>query len=103
MGLLSGVLLLPLAPVRGVGWVAERLLDAADRELCDPAVLRARLAALNNAYEGGEMDEDEFEREEERLLDLLEHQTPAVVPRTVAATDGIAEARAGSTLGSNHE
>jgi hypothetical protein len=72
MGLLSGVLLLPLAPVRGVAWVAERLGDAADRELRDPAVVRARLRALNDALEEGEIGTERFEREEERLLDLLE-------------------------------
>ncbi|WP_051941286.1 gas vesicle protein GvpG [Phaeacidiphilus oryzae] len=72
MGLLSGVLLLPLAPVRGVAWVAERLGDAADRELRDPAVVRARLRALNDALEAGEIGTERFEREEERLLDLLE-------------------------------
>jgi hypothetical protein len=77
MGLLSGVLLLPLVPVRGVEWVADRLLDAAESELYDPGVLRARLGALNRAYEAGELGEEEFEREEERLLDLLERPGPA--------------------------
>lgn len=79
MGLLSGVLFLPLAPVRGVGWVAERLLDAAERELCDPAAVRARLGELNRAYEEGEIGTADFEREEERLLDLLEPRPPAAV------------------------
>ncbi|MCT2594758.1 gas vesicle protein GvpG [Streptomyces sp. N2-109] len=81
MGLFSGVLLLPLTPVRGVGWVADRLLEAADRELYDPAVLRAQLGELNRAYEEGELDEDEFEQEENRLLDLLEQRAPTVVTR----------------------
>ncbi|WBB62515.1 gas vesicle protein GvpG [Streptomyces sp. WMMC500] len=72
MGLLSGVLLLPLTPVRGVEWVADRLLDVAERELYDPGTLRVQLGELNRAYEAGELDEEEFEREEERLLDLLE-------------------------------
>jgi hypothetical protein len=72
MGLFTGLLLLPLAPVRGVGWLSNVLLDAADRELYDPAVIRARLAALNRAYDDGEIDDDSFEREEDRLLDLLE-------------------------------
>jgi hypothetical protein len=86
MGLLSGVLLLPLAPLRGVEWVAGQLLDAAERDMCDPAALRARLAALNSAYEAGEIDEDAFEREEERLLDLLEQRTPTVVTRARSGT-----------------
>lgn len=81
MGLLSGMLLLPLAPVRGVEWVANRLLDVADRELYDPDTLRAQLAELNRAYEAGELGEEEFEREEERLLDLLE-QSGTTLPVT---------------------
>lgn len=74
MGLLSGVLLLPLAPVRGVEWVAGRLLEAAENELHDPAVLRTRLRVLNEALESGELGLEEFEHEEERLLDLLEQR-----------------------------
>ncbi|WP_326799904.1 gas vesicle protein GvpG [Streptomyces sp. NBC_01808] len=72
MGLLSGLMLLPLVPVRGVEWVAGRLLDAAEQELYDPATLRVQLGELNRAYEAGELGEEEFEREEERILDLLE-------------------------------
>jgi len=83
MGLLSGVLLLPLAPVRGVEWVAGRLMDAADEELHDPAVLRARLRALNQALESGELSLEEFEREEERLLDLLERRGGQAASGTV--------------------
>ncbi|MFJ6700097.1 gas vesicle protein GvpG [Streptomyces sp. NPDC091272] len=75
MGLISGILLLPLAPVRGVGWVADRLIEAADAELHDPDVVRARLAALNEALDLGEIDLDQFEREEEKLLDLLERRS----------------------------
>ncbi|GAA2450345.1 gas vesicle protein GvpG [Streptomyces macrosporus] len=74
MGLFTEILLLPLAPVRGVVWLADRVADVAERELCDPAALRLRLAELNEALEAGEIDEEEFEREEERLLDLLEQR-----------------------------
>ncbi|MFJ4713900.1 gas vesicle protein GvpG [Streptomyces sp. NPDC088785] len=78
MGLISGLLLLPLAPVRGVGWVADRLIDAAERELYDPDVLRARLSALNDALDHGDIDLARFEREEEHLLDLLERRPPSL-------------------------
>ena len=72
MGLIKGLLLLPLAPVQGVSWVADVILDAAERELYDPAVVHARLASLNRAFDDGEIDAETFEREEERLLDLLD-------------------------------
>ncbi|WP_336051845.1 gas vesicle protein GvpG [Streptomyces sp. CA2R101] len=71
MGLISGVLTLPLAPVRGVVWVADQLARAADRELHDPSVIRARLVALNHEFEAGHLGKEAFEREEEQLLDLL--------------------------------
>ncbi len=71
MGLITGLLTLPLAPVRGVVWVAEKLNDAGERELHDPAVLRAQLAVLNEELESGDISLEEFEREEERLLDRL--------------------------------
>lgn len=76
MGLLSGVLLLPLAPVRGVVWISDRLIDAAEAELYDPGVVRAQLAELNRALDDGEIDLARFEREEERLLDILDRKSP---------------------------
>ncbi|MGW7274370.1 gas vesicle protein GvpG [Streptomyces sp. Je 1-332] len=74
MGLISGILLLPLAPIRGVGWIADRLIEAAEDELYSPDAVRARLAALNEALDQGDIDLDQFEREEEHLLDLLERR-----------------------------
>jgi gas vesicle protein GvpG len=86
VGLISGVLLLPLAPVRGVEWVAGRLLDAAEQEWSDPSAVRARLAALNRALEEGTVSEEDFEREEERLLDLVEQEHPLGASRDVRGT-----------------
>ncbi|MGC9379829.1 gas vesicle protein GvpG [Streptomyces sp. MH13] len=73
MGILSGLLLLPLAPVRGTAWVADHLLQEARRQTRGPRAVQARLAALNRALDEGAIDEAAFEREEERLLTLLEH------------------------------
>ncbi|GAA2354741.1 gas vesicle protein GvpG [Streptomyces cuspidosporus] len=81
MGLLSGLVLLPMAPVRGVIWIADCLVDAAEHELHDPAVLRARLAELNEDLEAGAIGPEEFEREEDRLLDLLERSVPSLPVR----------------------
>ncbi|MEV7797018.1 gas vesicle protein GvpG [Streptomyces sp. NPDC087512] len=72
MGIVSGLLLLPLAPVRGTAWIADHLLHEARRRLHDPRAVHARLAALNRALDEGAIDEAAFEREEERLLALLE-------------------------------
>ncbi|MFF7867846.1 gas vesicle protein GvpG [Streptomyces qaidamensis] len=72
MGLVSGLLLLPLAPVRGTLWVADHLLREAERQSGDPRAVQARLAALNRALEEGAIDEAAFEEEEERLLARLD-------------------------------
>jgi hypothetical protein len=77
MGLVKGLLLLPFAPVQGVSWVADVILDAAERELYDPAVIHAQLGALNRAFDEGEIDAECFESEEERLLDLLDQRVGA--------------------------
>ncbi len=69
---MTGLLLLPLAPVRGTLWVADHLLQEAERQAGDPRAVQARLAALNRALEEGAIDEAAFEAEEERLLARLD-------------------------------
>jgi hypothetical protein len=72
MGLVGEVLLLPLAPVRGSAWVLRRVVEQAEREFYDPAVIQRELAALEGRLEAGEIDEAEFDRLEDALLDRLE-------------------------------
>ncbi|MFI9154429.1 gas vesicle protein GvpG [Streptomyces sp. NPDC053367] len=72
MGLISEVLLLPFAPVRGSAWVIEQVLHEAERLYYDPAAVRAELARLEEQLEAGEIDEEEFDRREDELLDRLE-------------------------------
>lgn len=86
MGLLTELCLLPLAPVRGVVWIADRMADAAEEELRAPAAVRMRLAALNDRLEAGDISMPEFEREEERLLDLLEPSVPPAPGGRAGAT-----------------
>jgi hypothetical protein len=69
---MTGLLLLPFAPVRGTLWVADHLLQEARRQARDPRLVQARLAALNQALDAGTIDEETFEKEEERLLALLD-------------------------------
>jgi Gas vesicle protein G len=71
MGLLTGLLTLPLAPVRGTIWVAERLLEEAERELDDPAAIEQQLLDAEEQHERGEISADEFERIEDELLRRL--------------------------------
>jgi hypothetical protein len=72
MGLFTGLLTLPLAPVRGVVWVSERLLEEAERELYDENRILAELAALEAAHDAGEASDQELEEGVEALLARLE-------------------------------
>ncbi|MET9458181.1 gas vesicle protein GvpG [Streptomyces canus] len=72
MGLIGEVLLLPFAPVRGSGWVIKQVLNEAERLYYDPATVRAELAQLEERLEAGELDEEEFDRQEDVLLERLE-------------------------------
>jgi hypothetical protein len=73
MGMLSGLLTLPLAPVRGVVWVAEQVAEEAERRLYDEDVIRGELLQLEIDSEEGRLTEDERERLEDELLARLAH------------------------------
>jgi hypothetical protein len=72
MGLITGILTLPLAPVRGVAWIGERLLEQAEAELYDENRIMRELIELEAAKDGGEVDEEEFGRQVDELLERLE-------------------------------
>jgi hypothetical protein len=71
MGLLTGLLTLPLAPVRSVAWLAERILEQAEQEMYDPVAVRRRLAEVEAAREAGELSEEEATALENELLDRM--------------------------------
>lgn len=68
MGLLTGLLTLPLAPVRSVAWLAERILEQAERQLYDPAVIRRQIAEIEAEVRAGRLPEDEAAELENELL-----------------------------------
>jgi hypothetical protein len=69
VGLITGLLTLPLAPVRGVAWIGEQIAEEADRQLDPDVRVRRELARLELAHELGELSDEEFERREEAILD----------------------------------
>lgn len=71
MGLLMGLITLPLAPVRGTMWVAERLLEEAERELDDPQNITAQLDDIERRFERGEISAEEYELLEDALMRRL--------------------------------
>lgn len=72
MGLFTGLLTLPLAPLRGTAWVIEQVVVQAEREAYDPEPVRRELAALERDLVDGRIGEAEFEEREDQLLDRLE-------------------------------
>jgi ribosome assembly protein YihI (activator of Der GTPase) len=72
VGLITGLLTLPLAPVRGVAWVAEKVAEQAELELYDENRIMAELAELERAKDAGEVDEEQFNRYVDELLERLE-------------------------------
>jgi len=72
MGLIAGLITLPLAPVRGVAWIGEQIADEADRQLDPDARIRRELGRLQVEHELGELTDEEFERREDELLEQLE-------------------------------
>lgn len=71
MGLIVGLLTLPLAPVRGTVWLAERIQEQAERELYDESAIRAGLLEIEEARAAGEADERELDEIEDALIERL--------------------------------
>jgi hypothetical protein len=68
MGLFTGLLTLPLAPVRGVTWLAERILEQAEQQMYDPVAIRRQLAKVEAACAAGQLSEEEATALENELL-----------------------------------
>lgn len=71
MGLFTGLLTLPLAPVRGVVWIAEKVTDELQRELYDEDNIRREMLQLELDYEDGMIGEEERQMKEQELLERL--------------------------------
>lgn len=72
MGLFTGLLLLPLAPLRGTIWIAEKLAAYAEQELGEEQSIRRLQLEAEAALEAGELSEAEYDAIEDELLDRLE-------------------------------
>jgi hypothetical protein len=71
VGLITGLITLPLAPVRGTVWIAERILEQAERELYDERAIRSQLMEIEAACEDGRLTEEEAARAEDVLVERL--------------------------------
>lgn len=71
MGLIRALVSLPLAPVRGVVWIAEKVREEAEREYYDPGTIRRQLDEVAAAREQGVIDDAEADALEEALVARL--------------------------------
>ncbi len=71
MGLLTGILTAPLAPLRGVVWVAEQVKQQAQRQHFDPLVIQREIAEVDDAYADGQISEAQRDDLQDQLLQRL--------------------------------
>ncbi|MFG2041821.1 gas vesicle protein GvpG [Dactylosporangium sp. NPDC048998] len=87
MGLVSGILTLPFAPVRGVVWLGNVLREQAEHQLYDPNVIRRQIEEIEEARAEGRIGEEEAARQEEELLGRLFRPSGAGGSTTAGAGD----------------
>ncbi|MBI3320242.1 MAG: gas vesicle protein GvpG [Candidatus Omnitrophica bacterium] len=61
-----------LAPVKGVAWLAQQIQKETNHQLFDPAVIKARLAELQEQLDAGLISEAELRKAESALLERLQ-------------------------------
>ena len=71
MGLISGILKLPLSPVLGTVWIAERVLEQAESEYYDESAIQEQLRAVDGARQAGEISDEEADHLEDVLVERL--------------------------------
>jgi chorismate mutase len=71
MGLISGLLTLPLAPLRGVVAVADVLLRQAEEIYYDPSSIRSQLEEVERLREEGQIDDVTATELEDDLIERL--------------------------------
>ena len=80
MSPLLSLLSLPLAPIRATTWIAERVLEEAERQHYDPAVVRRKLEEVAHARDTGQIAAEDADALERELIGrLIEARRRAVV------------------------
>ena len=61
-----------LAPLNGVVWLGEKINEIVEREISDEGKIKEQLMKLQLRFELDEMNEDEYMKEEGKLLVWLD-------------------------------
>ena len=62
-----------LAPLKGVLFIANKINEVIEKEMSDEGSIKERLMALQLKFEMDEIDEEEYDKREDELLELLEN------------------------------
>ncbi len=60
------------APLNGLIFIAEKINDVVEKETSDEGTVKEQLMALQLRFELDEIDEEQYDREEDELLNKLE-------------------------------
>ena len=71
MGLIGGILKLPLSPVLGTVWIAEQIQKQAEAEYYDEGAIQDQLRDIDQARQAGTIGEAEAAAAEDALLERL--------------------------------
>ena len=69
MFLIDDILLLPL---KGIIWMGKKINEAAEKELTDEGPIKEKLMELQLRFELDEISEEEYNRQEQELLERLD-------------------------------
>ncbi|MFQ5873614.1 MAG: gas vesicle protein GvpG [Dehalococcoidia bacterium] len=70
--ILGDLLTLPvLGAPRMIHWMAKKLTEEAEQEYLDEGRVRGELLELQQRYDAGEVEEEEYDRQEKTLLERL--------------------------------
>ncbi|HET8952483.1 MAG TPA: gas vesicle protein GvpG [Solirubrobacteraceae bacterium] len=71
MGLIGALIKLPIAPVAGTVWVAERIQEQAEAQYYDEGAIQAQLREIDAARRAGQIGDEEAAAAEDVLLERL--------------------------------
>ena len=60
-----------MAPLKGIIFIAEKINEVIVKETSDEGSIKERLMALQLKFEMDEIDEEEYDKREDELLNLL--------------------------------
>ncbi|MGW4714737.1 gas vesicle protein GvpG [Nocardia sp. NPDC004260] len=70
-GVITSILTLPVAPVRGVIWLGELIQDQVEQKMRDPTVMRRELEEIDAAAAAGQLSEEERKQAQQAVLDRM--------------------------------